>query len=75
MSELALLLPKLEEQLNRALENLDFAEATKSTVLVDKYSAEVEELKEMIMHIERPQIDRQRRAMSTQKWREFHVVK
>ena len=72
MSELSLLLPKLNEQLNQAIENLSFAETTQSDVLIERYSAEVEDLKDMIMHIEKPEITRHLRLVANNAWREFN---
>lgn len=59
MSELALLLPKLQEQLEEAIKNKSFDE--------------VAELKEMIFHIEKPVIERHLRVVGTEAWREFNT--
>jgi hypothetical protein len=75
MSELVTVLAQLKKDFVHYDQLWEQAKEIGNDVLADMLHEELIAVNEMINEIEKEEIERHRRAMSTQKWRDFHVVK
>jgi hypothetical protein len=75
MSELFNVLEQLKKDFVHYDKLWEEAKELGNTRLADMIQEELITINEMINEIEKSEIERQRREMSTQKWRDFYVVK